>query len=132
MRSLVRLVLFAIALGASAHARAEDEVEVSLYWNGQRLTKICRSYLKASRRELLTVAEVQDKGLCQGYVVGAVGAMFTETAISRTVFFCSPAHTDQTALVEIVAQYGVAHPEEWTGTGFALVSHALAKRFPCK
>jgi hypothetical protein len=69
MRSLVRLVLFAIALGASAHARAEDEVEVSLYWNGQRLTKICRSYLKASRRELLTVAEVQDKGLCQGYVV---------------------------------------------------------------
>lgn len=118
-----------------AQARSEDMV--ASYVDGEHMTEYCREFLVVRRANGATdsPASAYGAGLCYGFVVAVVETdQWREPTAPYDLElgrFCVPGDLNANSIVEAVAMWMDAHPEQRNAIGYVLVRRALADRFPC-
>ena len=101
------------------------------YFEGKELVQNCRSHLRGQETGgRVSDKEVLEATICMGYVLGLTDTI--DLFAPRMPHACLPKGTGAEAITTIVAQYLVAHPEQWSLPAIMSVRTALAEKFPCK
>lgn len=114
---------------------AEPPASVTAYYDGEVLTKLCRSFMRlrpetVPRITKEMVVDYYDGGKCQGYVMGVFDSASRE-GLFAIYAICAPNNLSEVSLAEVVARFLDQNPALRNQAGYELVMMALARSFPC-
>jgi hypothetical protein len=115
---------------------AEHPAGLPVYMNGEKLTELCRAFMRVNRSVTVTIIteemlqDYRNGAKCQGYVEGvydsaSMGRLFASKAI------CAPDNLSLSSLTEVVATFSDQNPALRNRAGYELVIMAFASSFPC-